>query len=423
MLNEEQTKDVKEIATEVATEVGKAIVAELDASQITRKFTAGLGADEDTDPKVTITSSPEEKLVTDPNGGFSSFAEFASAVSGKGSKVYGGVHIEKLRAWDNAVVKTAGHMEEGDMAQGGYLVPAGFVAQLLQTALEMSIVKGRATQIPVSTNRVTIPAVVDADHSTNFFGGIIVYRTGEAAAKTAKKPALGQVALTLHKLTGLCYVSDELLEDSPISLQPVLNSLFGQSISFEEDDDYLMGSGAGRPLGAFNAANPSLVAQAIETGQAAATIVFQNIVNMWSRVHPACMRNAVWVANNECFPQLATMSMAVGTGGVPVYIPANGAAGTPFGTLMGRPLILSEKMQALGTQGDIGIADFTQYLVANKAGGALKAASSIHLKFDYDEVAFRWVLRYDGQPWWLSAITPKRGSSTLSPFVVLAVRS
>ena len=361
-------------------------------------------------------------LAADPKGGFTSFAEFASALTGKGKKFYGD-NTEKLKRWEDAIYKTAGHMEEGDMAQGGYLVPEEFQATLLMTTLEQSIVKPRATQIPISANRVGIPAVVDSDHSSSYFGGINVYRTGEAAQKTAKKPGLGKVYLTLHKLTGLVYVSDELLEDSPISLGPVLNAMFSQSIAFEEDDDYLVGSGAGRPLGAFAAANPSLVAQAKETGQAAATIVWQNIAKMWSRLHPSCMRNAVWVANNECFPQLSTMAMPVGTGGVPVWLPANGAAGAPFGTLMGRPLILSEKMQALGTQGDIGLADFSQYLIANKAGGGLKTATSIHLKFDYDETAFRWVLRYDGQPWWLSALTPKRGTATLSPFVVLAVRA
>ena len=78
-------------------------------------------------------------------------------------------------------------------------------------------------------------------------------------------------------------------------------------------------------------------------------------------------------------------------------------------------------MQTLGTQGDIGLADFSQYLIGDKGG--IKVATSIHLRFDYDETAFRFVLRYDGQPWWLSALTPRRGTSTLSPFVVLAVRA
>ncbi len=410
---------------EIAVETAK-VLKESNVLAPESKFNpSAIGVDDDPNPPANtgVTSNPEDELMADPKGGFDSFAEFCAAVAGKGTKWYGVSHFEKLNRLGNAQRKTAGHMEEGDMSQGGYLVPEEFMATLLMTTLEASIVKQRSTAIPMATNRIGIPAVVDSDHSTNYFGGIIVYRTGEAAQKTAKKPALGKVNLTLHKLTGLTYASDELLEDSPISLPPILNQMFGMSIGFEEDDDYLMGSGANRPLGAFNAANPSLIAQAKEAGQAASTILWENIVNMWSRVHPLSMGKAVWIANNECFPQLASMSMSVGVGGVPVYLPANGASASPFGTLMGRPLILSEKMQALGTQGDIGIADFSQYLTAQKAGGGLKTATSIHIRFDYDETAFRWVLRYDGQPWWLSALTPKRGSATLSPFVVLADRS
>uniref|UniRef100_A0A6M3KNG9 Putative capsid protein n=1 Tax=viral metagenome TaxID=1070528 RepID=A0A6M3KNG9_9ZZZZ len=414
----------KEEKQEIAETVAVAL-KESGALDATRKFTPGDPPEHSGkgDPEVEIISSPEDRIILDPKGTFEDFGEFAAAVAGKGAKWYGTQHLDKLKAYNNAVIKTTGHMEEGDMAQGGYLVPVEFRAELLQTKLEMTVVGNRATRIPMQTNRITIPAIVDSNHSTNYFGGIIPYRTGEAAQKTASKPALGQVALTLHKLTGLVYMTDELLEDSPISVVPVLNTLFATAIAFEEDDDYLMGTGVGRPLGAFNAGNPSLIAQAIEVGQPAATIVWQNIAKMWSRLHPSSMRNAIWVANNECFPQLATMSMAVGTGGVPVWLPANGAANTPFGTLMGRPLMLCEKMQALGTQGDIGLADFSQYLVAEKAGGGLKTATSIHLRFDYDETCFRWVLRYDGQPWWLSDLTPKRGTATLSPFVVLAVRA
>lgn len=415
------------------TKEEKAAIADMVAESIKksgalepeRKFTPGAGEPvaQGAEPQVTITKSPEDNIMEDPTGGFRDLSEFAVAVAGKGTKWYGTRHFDQLKAYNNAVMKTAGHMEEGDSAQGGALVPEEFRAELMMTEIERAVVRGRATNIPMQTNRIGIPAVVDDDHSTDFFGGVNVYRTGEASQKTAKKPELSKVYLTLHKLTGLVHVSDELLEDSPISLTPILNAMFSMAIAFEEDDDYLQGNGAGRPLGAFNAANPCLIAQAKETGQAASTVVWNNISKMWSRVHPASMRNAIWVANNEVFPQLATMSMAVGTGGVPVWLPANGASDTPFGTLMGRPLILCEKMQALGTQGDIGIGDFSQYLLAQKSGGALKTAASIHLRFDYDETSFRWVLRYDGQPWWQSALTPKRGSSTLSPFVVLAARS
>jgi HK97 family phage major capsid protein len=101
-------------------------------------------------------------------------------------------------------------------------------------------------------------------------------------------------------------------------------------------------------------------------------------------------------------------------------MPAGALSGKPYETLMGRPLIYSEKMQALGTAGDIGLVDFSQYLIGQKGNGNVDIASSIHFYFDYGKTAFRFTLRYDGQPTWETTLTPKRGSATLSPFIVLS---
>ena len=400
---------IAEIAAQVATEAVNKLREPIS------KFKPG--DDADPNEEVVVVKDATDKLMEDPKGGFKNmghyFRDLVSAGSPHGSE------SEPLRKWSKAAKAV---MQEGDLAQGGYLVPEEFRATLLQTSLEGSIVGGRAVRIPMATSRITIPALVDANHNTNFFGGITIYRTEEAAAKTVTKPAFGKVSLTLHNLTGLAQVTDELIQDSPISIEAIVRSVFGQAIAFVQDDDYLNGTGANMALGAFNAGNPSLIAQAIEAGQAANTILWQNIVNMWSRLYPAGQMKAIWVANIECFPQLASMAFAVGAGGIPVWMPAGGVSGSPYATLMGRPILFTEKMQALGTQGDIGLADFSQYLVGEKAGG-VQVATSMHVYFVYDEMAFRFVLRYDGQPWWLSALTPRRGTATLSPFVVLAARA
>ena len=400
---------IAEIAAQAATEAVNKL------KEPVSKFKPGDNADPNEETKVVKDAT--DKLTEDPKGGFKSVGHYFRDIINAGSPQ--GRESEHLHKWSSAVKAV---MQEGDLAQGGYLVPEEFRATLLQTSLEGSIVGGRAVRIPMATNRITIPALVDSNHATNFFGGITIYRTEEAATKTVTKPAFGTVGLTLHKLTGLAQVTDELIQDSPISIEPIVRSVFGQAIAFVQDDDFLNGNGANMALGAFNAGNPSLVAVAKEPGQAAATILWQNIVNMWARLYPAGQMKAIWVANIECFPQLASMAFAVGAGGIPVWMPAGGVSGSPYATLMGRPLLFTEKMQALGTQGDIGLADFSQYLVGEKAGG-VQVATSMHVYFVYDEMAFRFVLRYDGQPWWLSALTPRRGTATLSPFVVLAVRA
>ena len=314
-------------------------------------------------------------------------------------------------------------MQEADDEQGGYLVPTEFMATLLEKQQETAVIRSRATFIPMQTNAIQIPYVAESSRASSLFGGIIIYRPAEAAVKTASKPAFGRLQLTLKKLVGLVDVTDELLEDSPISIAPLINRMFGQAINFTEEEDFINGTGVGQALGILNSG--CLVTVAKEGAQAAATIVFANIVKMFSRLHPPSYSNAVWMANMGCFPQLASLNLAVGTGGSAVWLPANGLSGQPYNTLMGLPLFLTEHCQALGTVGDIVLADWSQYLIGGKAGGGIQTASSMHLYFNYDKTVYRFVLRYDGQPWWQSKLTPKHGGAgaSMSPFVALATRA
>ncbi len=347
-------------------------------------------------------------------GGYETYSSFAQDVA----KAAKGVMTKKLQEWDQ---KTAGHMSESDDVEGGYLVPEEFNSKLLSTMLEETIVRQRAQYVPMQTNTISYPCIVDTSHASSLFGGIVIYRTDEGSQKSPSKPKVGKVQLTLHNLTGLVYVSNQLLEDSPISIEPLLYDLFARAIAWQEDEDFINGTGAGQALGVLNA--PCLVTQAKETGQAADTIIYENVIKMWSRLYPRSRGNAIWLVNTDALPQLMQMSLAVGTGGSAVYIPPGGASATPYGTLMGRPLIDSEHMQTVGDKGDILLADWSQYLIGGKYGGAVRTASSSHLRFDYNEMAYRIETRYDGQPWWSSALTPKHSTNTLSPFVALAARA
>ena len=47
----------------------------------------------------------------------------------------------------------------------------------------------------------------------------------------------------------------------------------------------------------------------------------------------------------------------------------------------------------------------------------------MHTRFNTDETEWRFIERLTGKPWIDSALTPRNGSNTLSPFVDLAVRA
>jgi HK97 family phage major capsid protein len=189
-------------------------------------------------------------------------------------------------------------------------------------------------------------------------------------------------------------------------------------LAFMTDDAMFEGTGVAMPLGFMN--SPSKVTVAKEAGQASKTVTFQNIVDMWARLRPSFADNAEWWINADVFPAMMGMNTVVGTGGIPVYLPPGGLSGTPYGTLMGRPVRPIEYANTLGTEGDIVLCDPTQYIMIDK--GDVQYATSIHVAFLTDEQAFRFIYRVDGQPIDDKPITPFKGTNKQGAFITLASR-
>jgi len=308
-------------------------------------------------------------------------------------------------------------LNESQGDQGGFLVPEEFRVQLLSLALEASIMRPRSMVIPMTTMSLRIPTIRDSSHATTVWGGIQAYWVPESGSLTASEPTFSQVQLDAKKLTGLTRVTNEQLRDSAIAMEALLNRLFGQAIAYFEDDAFINGVGGGQPIGILNA--DALISISKETAQASTTIVWENLIKAYARMLPASLGNAIWIAHPDVFPQLATMALSVGVGGSAVWL-SQGAAGPPS-TILGRPVFFSEKCQTLGTAGDIYFIDPSYYLIGDRM--SLEVASSMHTRFTSDETEFRFIERLDGKPWLDTALTPRNGSNTFSPFINLAVRS
>ena len=305
-------------------------------------------------------------------------------------------------------------------SEGGFLIPETLRSELLRVALETSVVRQRARVIPMETLRVPFPAVDSTSNVSSVFGGIVGYWTEEGAALTASSASFSRIVLDAKKLTAYTEIPNELISDSAISFQAFIDQLFPEALGWYEDIAFLKGSGVGEPLGALSTSNAALLAVTKEVGQPAATIVWENIVKMYARMLPGSLSRAVWVVSPDTFPELATMALSVGTGGSAIWL-NNGQAGPPM-TILGRPVIVSEKATSvLGTQGDISFVDFGFYLIGDRQ--VMSAMSSPHYKFANDQTAYRIIERVDGRPWLQSAITPQNNSATLSPFVQLATRA
>lgn len=304
----------------------------------------------------------------------------------------------------------------GEPAGGGFLVPEAFRAELLQLSLERGVVRPRARIVPMETSRVLYPTVDSTSNASNVFGGIQAYWTPESGTMTDVAATFGRIALEAWKLTAFANVPNELISDSAVSFEAFIRSTFPEALAWFEDDAFIRGNGAGMPKGFLNA--DAAVTVAAEAGQATATIVWENIVKMYARMLPQSLSSAVWVVSPDVFPELATMALSVGTGGGPIWL--NNGVGGPPATILGRPVVISEKVNTLGTAGDINFVDFSYYLIGDRQ--ALTVESSPHYRFQNGETSFKFVSRVDGRPWLQSAITPRNSGPTLSPFIKLATR-
>ncbi len=329
-------------------------------------------------------------------------------------------YLGKGTQQDPRLVRAPTGASEVDPTGGGFLIQVDFAAAIFMLAHDMGEILGRVTKLPISANAngIKIPGIDETSRVTGSrWGGVASNWIGEGTTVTPTKPKYRLIEFDLKKLMSLMYITDELLQDST-ALTSIAARAFSEEIMWMTEDAIFEGSGAGMPLGVMN--SPALITQAKVTGQAAATIVKENIDGMWARMWLRSMQNAVWFINQDCLPQLMQMNQAVGTGGQLVYLPPGGLSATPYSTLYGREVVWTEYNNTLGTAGDILLADLSQYTLVDKNG--VQAATSIHVAFNTDELVFRITYRVDGKPMWTVPITPAKGVNTKSPFVALASR-
>lgn len=363
-----------------------------------------------------------ELIADDPKKGFKSPRQFMMAVmkAEQGGKIPDNLKYMAVKnhTKQGELEATAGSDEQGTYADpyGGFFIPEAFSPGLLKINPEADPMAGRTTQVPMSATKVTFNARVDKNHATSVSGGLVVSRSAETIAKTTSRMKTEQVELIAYSLFGAAFATEEILTDSPISFAALIASGFGEEFVNRIIDERLNGTGVGEFLGVMN--SPCLVSVAKESAQAAASIVLLNLYKMRSRCWG--YGNALWMVNHDCLPQLATLNQSLGTAGGQVMWQPSAREDVPD-MLLGRPVIFTEYTKTLGTQGDIVLGNWSQFLEGMYQ--PMQTAESIHVRFLNHERCYKFWMRNAGAPWWRSALTPKNSTATLSPFLVLDTRA
>jgi len=352
--------------------------------------------------------SVHDRSDDDLQGGFRSFGEFASAVRAAGSP--NGSLDERLRI---GAVAPGTYSQEAVGADGGFAVPPQFSQEIWRLSL------GEGSLLPYTQNtEVTGNSMVFPKDETTPWGssGVQAYWRNEGPAATGSKLKLGVDMLRLHELTVLVPVTNELLDDAP-ALGSYIAPLASERIQWKTNEAILFGTGAGQPLGVLSGGNNAAIVVAKESAQTTQTIVQANISKMRSRLLTGNLGSAIWIGNPDILPALESLTV----GQIPIFLPpGTGLRESYDGTLNGRPLILSEHASAFSSQGDLSLLALNGYRTITKAGG-IDTATSMHLYFDANATAFRFIFRIDGKPIISAPVQTPKGN-TRSYFVTLGAR-
>ena len=321
---------------------------------------------------------------------------------GDGDKKRPAIHITESK-----------ELAENVGATGGFLVPQEFQARVLQIAEEQLILSPRAETIRMTRREVKIPSLDQTGTVTSgasWFGGAVAYWEAEGATMTESSPDFRDTTLTAHNLTAFTRTTNQLLDDSAVSLQDFIMNLMPRVLAHKIETAFFQGDGVGKPQGIISAGATITVNRAGTNN-----VTYDDITSMLANMLPSS--TAIWVASQSVLSTLLTMN---GPSGNPSYLWGSAERGVPA-SLLGRPIFFSDKLPALGTAGDIMIIDPSYYLKGDRQATTLDM--SIHESFTSNKSTWRAISRVDGQPWLSAPITYQDGSTQVSPFVILGDKS
>jgi HK97 family phage major capsid protein len=322
---------------------------------------------------------------------------------------------------DTRLVPAAKAQTIGDPEAGGYLVPPEYSGRLISLAVESGKIFPLCQSTPMKSNDIHVPVAASLDKSSGeLYGGVKFAWVAEEGTKPEKEFKLKSIALSANTAAALCKASNQLLEDSTPRAEDVIKEIFSKSWAWMLDDVVVSGIGAGQPLGILNA--PCLYTVAKESGQSAGTIVWKNVQKMFTRLWAESRdsKSLRWLINPEATEQILDLNQPIGTGGSSVIMAAGEGVRPIPPKLLGIPIIWTSHASALGTKGDIILADMNMYLIGIRR--TLTAAASIHKYFDTNHTLLRFEGRLDGQPIIPSTIKTRTNFET-SPFITLAARA
>ncbi|MDX0719702.1 phage major capsid protein [Sinorhizobium medicae] len=292
--------------------------------------------------------------------------------------------LEDMPAEERKIVREMRAQAVGTDSKGGYLVPEGFMAELVKSLKAWGpMLDPGITRVLTTTAGNSIPWPTMDDTSNE--GALI----GENTQVTESEVAFGTKTLEAYKYTsGVVLVSAELLQDSAIDVEGTVRSAMAERIGRIGNRHLTVGTGSSQPNGIITAAT------AVTGVAAAAAITFDNLIDLFHAVDPAYRDDpsARWMFNDGTLKALRKIKDVEDRY---VWQPADVRTGAPA-TILEKPYSINQAVAAIGASNkSVVFGAFNRYVVRMVREFAIRRL--VERYADYDQTGFIGFTRLDGE--------------------------
>lgn len=285
--------------------------------------------------------------------------------------------------WTAADLREDRSLTVGTTTAGGHLVPVSFVRQLREHLIDNSAIRQTNATVLTTASGEALRVPKTTTHPD---GGLI----GEGLTIGQDDAVFGQVTLDAFKYANLTLASSEFLQDEVVNVLEYLARHNGIALANKSGVDFIAGDGSSKPRGVAHAAANG------KTAAAKTAITPEELIDLQHSVVQGYRRNAYWMMHDATAAHIRKLrDDAGGSAGTGQFLWQPGLQAGQPDMLLGRPVVTDPNVAEMGTSAkSVLYGDFSGYYIRDV--GALRFERSDGFAFDDDLVAFRAVIRSDG---------------------------
>jgi HK97 family phage major capsid protein len=276
--------------------------------------------------------------------------------------VKSGMSVEEIR--HNKAVQ-----QESSLELGGALVPEDWRANLIKRMAGTTIVRRFANQITTTRDAVEWPKLEGGGELyTSAVRVTWVDEVPSAATVAATDFTVGTTRIPVDTVMARLDVSRNLLEDSAIDIPGLVSEQFSEAMALDEDTQFLVGNGSGRPYGILGVRDGAAFAPQTGIGYVASgeasVLSPDGLINLVYEPDTQYLAGAVLIGNKTAFRAIRQMK-----DGNSDYLWAKGIERGAPPTVLGYDYYMNQNMPSVAAGNyPIIFGDLRGFMIVDRVG-------------------------------------------------------